>query len=63
MSDGVHTQNEQELPEASLQEESSWEVQSSCGSSELSESGEESSDESSGDEVLRHRLRKRAALP
>ena len=45
-------------PEMELQEEeddeSSWEVQSSAGSSELSESGMESDLEDSRDEVLRH---------
>lgn len=45
------------------EEDSSWEVFSSEGSSDFSESCEESSDESSGDEVLRHRFRKRAAIP
>ncbi len=59
MQDGLQEEPEQ-IP--AVEEESSWEVQSSAGSEELSESGEESDYESSGDEVLRHSVRKRAAL-
>lgn len=60
MDNAVHTEDVTQLPE--VQEESSWEVFSTDGESELSESGQESLDEDSGDEVLRHRDRKRAAL-
>jgi len=53
---------QKEVPE--VQEESSWEVQSSVSSSdEFSESSQESSDESSGDEDVPDRKRRQTALP
>lgn len=45
------------------EEDSSWEVCSEAGSSEFESDCDAGSDEESGDEVLRHRDRKRPALP
>lgn len=53
------------VQEAQVQseEESSWEVYTTDGTTDLSESGEESFDEDSGDENDASRIRKYAALP
>ena len=58
MSDGIQEEIPIEAP--LLQEESSWEVTSDR--SFLSSESDESSDEESGDEVLRHRHRKQPTL-
>lgn len=56
--DGV----QEEIPEQEQEDESSWEVFSQEGDGDFSESSYSSTDEESGDEVLRPRRRKQSVV-